>query len=350
MSFLNFHLLKKSKTLLLAFFVVFLTACGDKDVQKNFQGKTMGTTYHVDFVDSDDSVDVATLKKDVDQVLIEVNNAMSTYQKNSEITLFNKQAKAFQAVEISQDFATVVQEAIELNNITKGKLDVTVGPIVNLFGFGPDKRLNKVPSSEQLAKVSKFIGINHIALKKGNGKFYLIKDQDGVYIDLSSIAKGFGVDKVAEFLESKGIENYLVEIGGELRIKGKKANDDKWKIAIEKPNLIQGSEIQTVISVDNLGMATSGNYRNYFEDENGVRLSHIIDPVTKMPITHNLASITVLAPTSMHADGLATGLFVMGKDKALEVAEKEHLAVYLIVKEKDGFKAYHSSAFEQLTK
>lgn len=342
----------KLKALLsFAIFSLFLTACEKAPEQITLQGKTMGTTYTVKYIDNGEVKNLAssdTIKSELDQLLIEVNNQMSTYQQDSEISRFNQLKQANQAVEISQDFAKVVEEAIRLNKMTEGALDVTVGPLVNLWGFGPDKRLNKVPSDEQIKERSSYVGINKISLKT-DSKPILTKSEPNLYLDLSSIAKGFGVDKLAEHLEKIGLSNYLVEIGGELRGKGKNLQGLDWRIAIEQPIMEQAQSVQITVPLHNLGMATSGNYRNYFEDENGNRLSHIIDPQKLSPVSHNLASITVLAPTTMTADGLSTGLFVLGAEKALALAEREKLAIFLIVKSGDKFETQMSSEFKKLT-
>ena len=341
----------KIKFFAFAIFSLFLNACEKAPEQITLQGKTMGTTYTVKYIDNGEVKNLANpekVKSELDRLLVEVNNQMSTYQQDSEISRFNQLKEANQAVEISQDFAKVVQEAIRLNKITEGALDVTVGPLVNLWGFGPDKRLNKAPSDEQIKERSSYVGIDKISLKM-EGKPILTKTMPNLYLDLSSIAKGFGVDKLAEHLEKIGVSNYLVEIGGELRGKGKNLQGLDWRIAIEQPIMKQAQSVQITVPLHNLGMATSGNYRNYFEDENGNRLSHIIDPQKLSPVSHNLASITVLAPTTMTADGLSTGLFVLGAEKALALAEREKLAIFLIVKSGDKFETQMSSEFKKLT-
>lgn len=342
--------MKKLFTLIIS--SLFLTACEKAPEQITLSGKTMGTTYTVKYIDNGEVKDLISpekMKNELDKLLIEVNNQMSTYQPDSEISRFNQLKQADQAVEISQDFAKVVEEAIRLNRLTEGALDVTVGPLVNLWGFGPDKRLNKVPTPEQIAERSAYVGIDKILLKAEN-KPTLTKSEPNLYLDLSSIAKGFGVDKLAEQLETIGVSNYLVEIGGELRGKGKNLQGLDWRIAIEQPTLAQGQAAQITVPLHNLAMATSGNYRNYFEDEQGNRLSHIIDPKQLRPVNHNLASITVLAPNTMTADGLSTGLFVLGTEKALELAEREKLAVFLIIKKDDTFETQMSSEFQRLIK
>lgn len=336
-----------------AAFALLLAACEKESRQVTLEGKTMGTTYHVKYIDDglvDNLPNPEKIQQQIDAVLKEVNNQMSTYQKDSQISAFNGYNHVNSLFTVSPDFAFVVEEAIRLNKITEGALDITVGPLVNLWGFGPDKRLNKEPTAEQIAERSKSVGIEKLAVAKSDHKYGLIKYEPNLYIDLSSIAKGFGVDKVARHLETLGLHHYLVEIGGELRGKGKNLHGKPWQIAIEKPTFAQGQAVETIVPLDNKGFATSGNYRNYFEDEQGNRLSHIIDPKQLKPIQHNLASITVIADTSMTADGLSTGLFVLGPEKALEVAEREKLAIFMIIKNGQDYETRMSSEFEKLTK
>lgn len=336
-----------------AAFALLLAACEKESRQVTLEGKTMGTTYHVKYIDDglvDNLPNPEKIQQQIDAVLKEVNNQMSTYQKDSQISAFNGYNHVNSLFTVSPDFAFVVEEAIRLNKITEGALDITVGPLVNLWGFGPDKRLNKEPTAEQISERSKSVGIEKLAVAKSDHKYGLIKYEPNLYIDLSSIAKGFGVDKVARHLETLGLHHYLVEIGGELRGKGKNLHGKPWQIAIEKPTFAQGQAVETIVPLDNKGFATSGNYRNYFEDEQGNRLSHIIDPKQLKPIQHNLASITVIADTSMTADGLSTGLFVLGPEKALEVAEREKLAIFMIIKNGQDYETKMSSEFEKLTK
>ncbi|EFL81579.1 FAD:protein FMN transferase [Actinobacillus pleuropneumoniae] len=339
--------MKLKSILIFAISAIFLTACNKAPEQITLKGKTMGTTYTVKYIDNGELQNLQKpeeVQKTLDDLLKQVNNEMSTYQPDSQISRFNAMQEVNKAVQISPDFAKVVREAIRLNRVTEGALDVTVGKLVNLWGFGPDKRLNKAPSAEQIAALAPSVGIEKLSVSDNS----LMKSVPNLYLDLSSIAKGFGVDKLAEHLESLGLANYLVEIGGELRGKGKNLQGVDWRIAIEQPTLAQGQAAQITVPLHNLGMATSGNYRNYFEDEQGNRLSHIINPKELCPVSHKLASITVFAPTTMTADGLSTGLFVLGPEKALEVAEREKLAVFLIIKNGEVFETKMSREFEKL--
>ncbi|ASU16076.1 FAD:protein FMN transferase [Actinobacillus pleuropneumoniae] len=339
--------MKLKSILIFAISAIFLTACNKAPEQITLKGKTMGTTYTVKYIDNGELQNLQKpeeVQKTLDDLLKQVNNEMSTYQPDSQISRFNAMQEVNKAVQISPDFAKVVREAIRLNRVTEGALDVTVGKLVNLWGFGPDKRLNQSPSAEQIAALAPSVGIEKLSVSDNS----LMKSVPNLYLDLSSIAKGFGVDKLAEYLESLGLANYLVEIGGELRGKGKNLQGVDWRIAIEQPTLAQGQAAQITVPLHNLGMATSGNYRNYFEDEQGNRLSHIINPKELRPVIHKLASITVFAPTTMTADGLSTGLFVLGPEKALEVAEREKLAVFLIIKNGEAFETKMSREFEKL--
>ncbi|OOS00444.1 thiamine biosynthesis protein ApbE [Canicola haemoglobinophilus] len=324
-----------------------LSACQKEEVV-SLNGKTMGTTYHIKYIDEGKAkLNSEQIYQGIEAILQDVNAKMSTYIPDSELSLFNKNPEVNTPIEVSADLARVVAEAIELNQITQGALDVTVGPVVNLWGFGPEKRVEKAPTAEQIAERKAWVGIEKVKLTQKNDKFFLTKSVPQLYIDLSSIAKGFGVDKVADYIAEQGITHYLVEIGGEIRANGHNAENKAWQIAIEKPTFDGTRSVSQVIGLQDFAMATSGDYRNYFEQD-GKRFSHEIDPKTCQPIQHNLASITVLSKSSMTADGLSTGLFVLGAEKALEVAEQYNLPIYLTVKTTQGFENKMSSKFAEI--
>lgn len=299
----------------------------------------MGTTYSVKLVQSENmQLDPVLLKNDIDAALVNVNALMSTYIPNSELSKLNN-APANQAFPISPQTELVLNEAIRLGKLSGGVLDVTVGPLVNLWGFGPDKRPEATPSVQDLENIREYVGLDKFTLLNAE----VTKLHENVYIDLSTIAKGYGVDVVADILEANGVEAYLVEIGGEMRLKGQKLSGKQWTIAVEKP-VSNERAIQRLISVGDNAIATSGDYRNYYESD-GKRYSHLIDPNTGYPITHNLVSVSVVHPSSMTADGLATALIVMGYERAKELAEAEGLAVLMIKKERDEFIEYQSPEF-----
>ncbi len=323
----------------LAFFV----SCSYAPEQISISGETMGTTYHIRYVTANPNRSGERIKEAVDAVLEQINSQMSTYDPNSELSLFN-QKQTTEPVVISRALEAVVQRALEIAEETGGVMDVTVGPLVNLWGFGPLARPDHVPSQAELDAMLANVGYQHLKVENHQ----LSKAHPEIYVDLSTIAKGYGVDRVATLLEQFQITNYLVEIGGEMRMKGTKPGNQPWRIAIEKP-VSMDRTAQRVIEPGNNAVATSGDYRNYFE-ENGQRYSHIIDPRTGYPIQHNLISVTVITPQCMDADAYATALTVMGTEAALEFAERKGLAVLLISRENDTFKEYTSSAFKQYEK
>lgn len=320
----------------LAFFV----SCTPAPQQISVSGETMGTTYHIRYVTANPNHAPDKVKERVDAVLQQINSQMSTYDPNSELSLFN-QRQTTEPVVVSRALETVVRRALEIGAETDGLLDVTVGPLVNLWGFGPLGRPERAPSAEQLAAVRDEVGYQHLRVENHQ----LIKAVPGLYVDLSTIAKGYGVDRVALLLEQMEIKNYLVEIGGEMRMKGSKPGAQPWRIAIEQPISLDRA-VQRVIEPGNHSVATSGDYRNYFE-EDGVRYSHIIDPRTGKPIQHNLVSVTVITDTCMDADAYATALTVMGPERALEFATQKGLAVLLVTRENDAYKEYTSPAFKR---
>jgi thiamine biosynthesis lipoprotein len=305
------------------------------------QGKTMGTTYNIKVVG--ENIDAAKLQQGIDKKLKKLNQEMSTYITDSELSKFN-QSKSLVPVSVSIGLARVVKEAIRLGELSNGALDVTVGPLVNVWGFGPEFRPETVPSDELLAKTKVRVGLDKLVFKNG----MLSKSIPNLYVDLSTIAKGYGVDLVAEFIEETGLHNYLVEIGGEMRLKGFKHTGELWHVAIEKPLSTERAVHQIIVPKDN-AVATSGDYRIYFEAA-GQRFSHIIDPNTGKPINHQLVSVTVIHPSSMTADGLSTAMMVMGEEKALAFAEANDLAVYIIAKTDHGFVEQSTVKFMQYLK
>ena len=328
------------KKWLVAFTSLFIIAGCEKPVEQiHLSGPTMGTTYNIKYIVSEHQPSPDVVQKEVDRLLEQVNDQMSTYRTDSELSRFN-QSESSQPFEVSPQTATVVKEAIRLNNLTLGALDVTVGPLVNLWGFGPEARPEVVPSDNELKKRKAETGIEHLSVN-GNA---LSKDIPNLYVDLSTIAKGWGVDVVADYIQSQGIENYMVEVGGEMRLKGVNREGVKWRIAIEKP-AVDERAIQEIIEPGDMAIATSGDYRNYFEKE-GVRYSHIINPQTGKPINHKVVSVTVLDKSSMTADGLATGLMVLGEDKGMKVANDNNIPVFMIVKSSDGFIELASDAYK----
>ncbi|MCI2283259.1 FAD:protein FMN transferase [Colwellia sp. MSW7] len=343
--------MNKFKLLLLVLLAVSISACfPSNDSGKTevlLQGRTMGTTYNIKVVATIEQVETLQLQQKIDARLKQVNQAMSTYIPDSEISRFNT-SMSTEPVEVSAGFARVLAESIRLGELSGGKLDITVGPLVNLWGFGPDLRPETAPSDELITSTRSRVGLKNLHL---NGT-QLSKDIPNLYVDLSTTAKGYGVDVIAELIEDNGITNYLVEIGGEMRLRGFKHTGELWAIAIEKPIFDPSGDhraVQQVIIPKDNAVATSGDYRNYFES-NGQRFSHIIDPATGKPINHNLVSVTVIAPSSMTADGLSTTLMVMGAEEGLAFAIKNDLAALFVSKSENGFIEQFTVKFKQYLK
>ncbi|ETX09748.1 thiamine biosynthesis lipoprotein ApbE [Marinomonas ushuaiensis DSM 15871] len=308
----------------------------------SFSGPTMGTTYTVKFYTTEQVHNPWALKDDVDNVLVKVNRLMSTYDPTSELSEFNK-LPAGQSADISTDMAHVIDKALLISEMTAGEYDVTVGPLVNLWGFGPGEREDKVPTQASIDEAKTRVGYEFLTLNSRR----LTKEKD-IYVDLSSIAKGYGVDEVARVLRERGVESYLVEVGGEISSKGMKPDGSAWKIAIESP-AGGHSMVERILSLDDVAIATSGDYRNYFE-KNGVRYSHTINPITGKPITHRLVSVTVIDKTATMADGLATAITVLGPEKGFAFARENGIAAYLLVKTDFGFEERPSDAFKSYLK
>jgi thiamine biosynthesis lipoprotein len=326
----------------LALFCVLLWSCTPRPAALiGLMGNTMGTTYSVKFVaDTEVPVSPEAMQTQIDALLVNINQLMSTYIESSELSLLNK-APANVPFVLSSQTSEVLTEAIRLYTLSDGALDVTVGPLVNLWGFGPNAKPETIPSQEELIQLRDYVGID-----KFNFNFNTVtKSHDKVYIDLSTVAKGYAVDKIAELLISNGLTNYLVEIGGEMRVSGHKPNQENWHIAIEKPITGQRA-IQSIIHIGDKALASSGDYRNYFEQD-GIRYSHLINPNTGYPIQHNLVSVTVIADKSMIADGLATALIILGAEKGMALAEENQIAALFITKEGDTFVEYPSTEYKQ---
>lgn len=322
---------------------ILLQGCAAEEPVRELSGHTMGTTWHVTYTPSGGLRDVAPddVHQAIAEILDDVNRSMSTYRADSEISQFN-QTNPAQWFAVSEQFMTVLQAAIDIGNASQGAYDVTVGPLVNLWGFGPDASNDIVPEEIELMELLGQVGQRHLTVDK---PAHRILKSDALSLDFSSIAKGYGVDRVADWLGRSGVKDYLVEVGGEMRLLGKNPKGSAWRIAIEQPESTVGT-VATAISLSNAALATSGDYRNYFE-VNGKRYSHTIDPRTGYPIVHDLVSVTVVHASAMIADGWATAFMVMGAQQAMEVALEQHLAVYLIQRTASDHYSSYSPEFAQ---
>jgi thiamine biosynthesis lipoprotein len=297
-------------------------------------GTTMGTVYSVKIVRGEvtqSGLDSLQLKKEIDLILQRINQQMSTYQKDSELSLFN-QYRNTDWFPVSPELALIIQKSLQISQLSDGAFDITVGPLVNLWGFGPEERNEIVPADEELKDRIRYVGYQNLHVR--NAPPALKKDIPEIYCDLSAIAKGYGVDKLGEYLQRIEIQNYLIDIGGEIQAKGQNQLDKIWKIGVSTPD--DKYDIQKVLPLENRSVATSGDYRNYFEKD-GIRYSHTIDPRTGKPITHNLASVTVIHDSCMVADGMATAIDVLGPERGYAFAIRLKLSVFLIVREENVY-------------
>lgn len=322
-----------------------LVACDEAGLGRTtttIAGATMGTGYRVAIPRLPAGVDRRALRAEIAGALETVNRQMSNWRTDSEISIFNAGTPR-SWTGISPDTLTVVDKALHLGRLSQGAFDPTIGPLVDLWGFGPGALARRVPPRDRIEAALARIGFQHVRTSKAPPA--IDKARRGIGIDLCGIAKGFGVDKLSERLEANGVRDYLVEIGGELRVRGQSARQRPWRIGIERPTAGRRAA-QRILALDGGAIATSGNYRNFF-DNGGARYSHIIDPRTGEPVMHELASVTVVAPTTMEADGWSTALMVLGPEAGSRLAKRENLAALFIVKHGGRLVEIGSPAFER---
>lgn len=326
-------------TVVLLLVMAVLSACTRPQPYLALQGRTMGTTYHIRYQGSAATPAPEALQQRVDARLQAINRSMSTYQADSTISAFN-QAPPGTQVPIDTDFAQVLALSQQVHQASNGAFDPGVGSLVNLWGFGwpkPTQPLTQPPTPAAIAAARGHFG-------------QLPAPQDGhlhkpapMRLDFSAIAKGYGVDAVAEVLREQGVQNYMVEIGGEVATRGQGPQGERWRIGIEAPGTAPGEK--TVLLRLHLGeaaLATSGNYRNFVEI-GGIRYTHIIDPATGYPVREPPLSVSVLAPSAAWADAWATAFMVLDEEQGLALAEKQGLAVYWVYGTADAPRMRHSS-------
>ncbi len=303
----------------------------------SFGGFTQGTTYSITY----ESPDSLIYDEEIEILLANFDSSLSTYNKQSVITEINNN----QSNIADYYLQTVFKKSEEVYKKTKGAFDITVAPLVNAWGFG-FKNKSEITNS-LIDSLLELVGTHKICLKDS----LIIKSDPRIMIDMNAIAQGYSVDVVADFLEKKGIGNYLVEIGGEVKTKGVNQKQKPWRIGIDRPednNMIPGENLQAIISLSNKSLATSGNYRKFYEQD-GIKYSHTINPKTGYPVTHSLLSATVIADDCMTADAYATAFMVMGLEKAYDLAEKlPNIEAYFIFSDENGrYSIKSTSAMKQ---
>ncbi|PCI34951.1 MAG: hypothetical protein COB53_11445 [Elusimicrobia bacterium] len=293
--------------------LLLLGACSSRPSgQAVFTGRTMGTTYTVKLTGIKlSSPEQASLHAAIENRLIDINDRMSTYIPTSELSRFNNHKKSA-SFPVSDETAFVVKAALEVARKTDGAFDPTVGPLVDLWGFGPEAAPERIPSAAQIKTALAWVGWSFLTVEES--PWGLRKKNPRMRVDLSAIAKGYGVDSVAALLVARGIKNFMVEIGGEVFAAGRNARNTPWILGIETPrdHAVSGAALSATVAVDGKGLASSGGYRNFYM-RGGKRYSHFIDPRSGRPITHRLAAVSVLAPSCMEADAAATAVMVLGE-------------------------------------
>ncbi len=304
-------------------------------------GKTMGTFWRVSVIGVDEAKAQA-LRAKVQAQLDADDRLLSTWKNDSALMRFNHAATT-EPWPVSEAMADIVTLSLRIGAKTHGAMDITVGPLVNLWGFGPDKQPVTTPDAEAITAAKARTGLQHLQVINQSGRQFLQKDIPDLFVDLSTVGEGYAADHLARLMEQEGISRYLVSVGGALVSRGMNGEGKPWRVAIQKPTDRENA-VQAIVDINGHGISTSGSYRNYYELD-GKRISHVIDPQTGQPITHKLVSVTVIAPTALEADGWDTGLMVLGPEKAQQVVREEGLAVYMIVKEGEGFKTWMSPQF-----
>lgn len=324
-----------------------LTGCQQVDEatqQIVLNGSTMGTTYTIRVVPAETEIDPKELAEKIKVELTHINQAMSTYIEDSEISEFNK-SRSTNWIPVAKTFLEVTKSAIQIHNETNSAFECTVKPLLQFWGFGPNRKIPKEIDVEQLKKVRSIVGTQFLKIQSSPPA--LKKSIPELEIDLSAIAKGDGVDRVAAVISTYNPKGYLVEIGGEIRVAGLKRDGSKWNLAIEKP-VVDSRENYQIIKKTDCCVATSGDYRNFVLID-GKKYSHTIDPRTGYPISHQLASVTVFEKTCRKADALATSLMVLGPDEGYNWAQENNVAAMFLIYSDEDIVEKSTSLFEKET-
>lgn len=317
-----------------------VTSCGSGDSQESFTGPTMGSSYSVQYVRPSGGPRAEDVQPQVDAILAEVDRQLSTYRADSDIERFNK-LPGNSCQPMPKSVLQLVRFGEQLSTDSRGSYDLTVEPLLDLWGFGPQARVERVPTPEQLAQVLRRVGHAHLTIDGDR----LCKDAP-VEVDFNSIAAGYAVDLISARLQSLGIQSYLAEATGELKAVGKKTDGSPWRVALEVPRDDQQVP-ERIIELDGYGVSTSGDYRNYFEQD-AKRYSHTFDALTGAPIVHALASVTVIDPSTLMADGLSTLLEILGPERGWVYADTHKIAAFFVIRADNRFIIRSSPEFDRL--
>ncbi|MDN3524983.1 FAD:protein FMN transferase [Halomonas sabkhae] len=335
-------LLNYRHAFLLLLLVFVLAGCSERKLETpvTLKGDIFGTFYQVTIADPITAERRDTLRDGILDELEAVDASMSTYRDDAELVAFN-QAPVGEWQTLSAPLIEVLATARAVGKASNGAFDVTVGDLVNLWSFGPEARPEEVPGDAQIEQRLAEVGMQTLELDVDDNRARRLKD---VFVDLSGVAKGYATDRVAAYLDEAGIDNYLVNLGGEVKVAGHRDGDSEaWRIGVEVPQDGQ-PRAEHVLPLDGISVATSGDYRHYFEAD-GRRYSHTIDPRTGRPIRHHLASVTVLGPSNARADAWATAMTVLGEREGMRIALRHDLAVLMLVRQGEGWQSLASPAF-----
>jgi len=318
-----------------------LSGCGSDDTLERFDGPTMGSHYSIQYVRHSAGPAPKTVQVEVENILAEVDRQFSTYRSDSDVERFNA-LPANSCQVMPGPVLELIRVGEQLSVQSDSAFDLTVEPLLNLWGFGPQSREEKVPTAEALALVRQRVGHGHLRIEDDR----LCKDA-AVEVDFNSIAAGYAVDRIAARLQALGIDSYLAEATGELKAVGRKPDGSAWRIALEEPR-DDRQVAERIIEVNGYGVSTSGDYRHYFEQD-GQRYSHTFDARTGAPVLHNLASVTVIHPSALMADGLSTLLLILGPERGWDYAQKQGVGVFFVLRDNDRFVVRTNEAFERMT-
>ena len=309
----------------IAIISILLSSCAKKQEYLSYDGFIQGTTFHIVFQAQENSIK----QKDVDSIFSLINSTFSTYDSTSIISKINRN----ETQEVNQLFVNMFNKSFEVYKKSNGAFDITVGQVVNAWGFGNTDTMNV--DSSRIDSLMKYVGFDKVKLQNNQ----IIKSDKNIKIDFNAIAQGYTCDVIADFFESKNLKNYLIEVGGEIRGKGVNDKNEFWKVGIDKPtdnSSIENRELQEIVLLENKSIATSGNYRKFYEKD-GMRISHTINPKTGFSANQNILSASVVANTCAEADAYATSFMVLGLEKSLEILKQNNdLEAYLISSDKNG--------------
>jgi len=308
------------------------------------QGQAMGTTWQVTLTTLPNHTSKEEIQGEIEATLERIESLASHWRADTPVSRFNRMLDT-QPFPISSELLEILKVAERIHHETKGAFDVTVAPLVNLWGFGPiEETRGEIPTNEEIENALASMGQDKLELLPQSS---IRKTRPDLQLDLSALAKGYAIDQVAQRLDELGVLHYLVELGGELRAKGTGTKGQGWQVGLEHPQTdVNATKTHQVIALENAAVATSGNYRLAFTDpDTGQSYSHLIDPRTGRPVPHDLLAVSVLAPTAMEADAWATALLVLGSEKGMQLAEKENLAALFIERGPSGIQVLTTANF-----